>query len=282
MPADATQDICPANWRLPTGGAAGEFAWLDAKMNSPSATAPSTSYGHYENFQFDGAFRGVFSGAYGVSGWNNHGVAGYWWSSSHYESNPQSAHYLLLGSSYVIIGTGAAQRFNAFTVRCLAYTTTTDTNTYDTKPTVTIDGTTVDPGDIELVSNAVMRVKMPMRAAGNYQVTVALGGIQQGAETYEYYIPDTDGTCSDPAIDNRQECEGDSGMWTPSPNPTESKPEPGSEPELTQPTPPNTGWIAVENNVISIAVSLVALIIVVIFDTILIFRESRKEKSQDI
>ena len=59
----AANSICAKGWRLPTGGDTGEFAMLNAKMNNPAATSPSTSRGtgYYQNWQYTGQFKGVFS-----------------------------------------------------------------------------------------------------------------------------------------------------------------------------------------------------------------------------
>ncbi|MDR0398106.1 MAG: fibrobacter succinogenes major paralogous domain-containing protein [Candidatus Nomurabacteria bacterium] len=68
MPGDGTNNnvapnsICPRGWRLPTGSSSGEFAWLNAKMNDPDASSPSTDGRFYANWQVTGPFRGILSG----------------------------------------------------------------------------------------------------------------------------------------------------------------------------------------------------------------------------
>jgi uncharacterized protein (TIGR02145 family) len=119
-PEDSKQDICPVNWRLPTGGSSGEFAWLNAKMNNPSATSPSTSTGtgYYQNWQFTGPFKGVFAGGRYGSSWGGQGDDGVFWSSSHYPDGPAFASVLGFGSGVVYPGYWV-DRDGGFSVRCL-------------------------------------------------------------------------------------------------------------------------------------------------------------------
>ncbi|MCL1876508.1 hypothetical protein FWF74_00475 [Candidatus Saccharibacteria bacterium] len=115
-PDDATNDICPVNWRLPTGGSTGEYTWLGAKLNNPNAT--STDVYYRGDFIFTGSFRGVFSG--GVSGsWYGQGSSGYWWSSSHNSSAYESASTLYIGSSSVSFNLSLIFRSHGHAVRCL-------------------------------------------------------------------------------------------------------------------------------------------------------------------
>ncbi|MCL1876517.1 fibrobacter succinogenes major paralogous domain-containing protein [Candidatus Saccharibacteria bacterium] len=123
-PDDATGDICPANWRLPIGGSTGEFAWLNAKMKNPSASSPSTigESGYYENWQFTGPFRGVFSADVRHAGpaWLGQGSWGFWWSSSHAPGSSANALNLYVNSSSVAPGGHYFEtRYRGFTVRCI-------------------------------------------------------------------------------------------------------------------------------------------------------------------
>lgn len=117
---NAAHSICPANWRLPAGGGTGEFAWLNAKMNNPSASAPSTATGtgYYQNWQNNGLFKGVFSGYWGGS-FGFQGDAGFLWSASAEPGNPDYAFYAYFGPGYVYPGTGVGDRGHGFGVRCL-------------------------------------------------------------------------------------------------------------------------------------------------------------------
>jgi uncharacterized protein (TIGR02145 family) len=120
MPAgsgNAPNSICPKNWRLPTGGSTGEFAWLNAKMNNPSATSPSTSSSYYANWQNTGPFRGVFSGNW-LYGFYGQGDVGVFWSGSADPSGSYGAFYLGFGSSDVYPGI-YNYRYTGIAVRCL-------------------------------------------------------------------------------------------------------------------------------------------------------------------
>lgn len=117
---NAPNSICPKNWRLPTGNSTGEFAWLNAKMNNPSATSPSTANGsgYYQNWNFTGPFRGALSGdwwaGFGVQGGN-----GYLWSASAYPDDPDSAFSAYFDPSFVRPGDVFNDRYLGLGVRCL-------------------------------------------------------------------------------------------------------------------------------------------------------------------
>jgi len=121
-PANATGDICPANWRLPSASSY-EFSWLNAKMNNPSASSPygySADPTYYNNWQFTGPFRGVFSGYRDGSSWLVQGSYGYWWSSSrYYNDDPYFTSGSVLGSSSVNPDIDGNGRSHGFAVRCL-------------------------------------------------------------------------------------------------------------------------------------------------------------------
>ena len=86
---DTTVSICPAGWRLPTGGSSGEFTALNTAINSGST---STDQGLRENWFAQRS-------GYWYDGFNNQGSFGYYWSSSQYSAT--NAYYLSFGSSYV-------------------------------------------------------------------------------------------------------------------------------------------------------------------------------------
>jgi hypothetical protein len=94
MPSDATQDVCPANWRMPKGGELedtnNEFSLLAFKM------AGLTDFDDYvnnfdpydstllKNFLFSGSFRGILAG-FGISSyWGLSGEQGLVRSASSY------------------------------------------------------------------------------------------------------------------------------------------------------------------------------------------------------
>ena len=105
--------------RLPTGGGTGEFAWLNAKMNNPSASNPSTGngFGYYQNWRNNGLFKGVFSGGWYVS-FSDQGSYGHLWSGSAHSSSADSAHNVSFNASNVSPA-GNRYRSNSFGVRCL-------------------------------------------------------------------------------------------------------------------------------------------------------------------
>jgi uncharacterized protein (TIGR02145 family) len=120
LPDDATNDICPANWRLPTGDISGEFAILNASMNA-NALAPADTTNYYSNWLFTGPFRGVFAGTRFSSSWLNTGVNGYFWSSSSVASGANFAFILVYNSSTSAVYPGATNGVRGYrnNIRCL-------------------------------------------------------------------------------------------------------------------------------------------------------------------
>jgi uncharacterized protein (TIGR02145 family) len=119
-PPDATQDICPANWRMPTGGSSGEFAILNGSMynNTPSPADASTDPIHAANFQFNGPFRGDLAGFRNGSYWGDQGYYGSVWSTSHYPGSSYNAFELYFGSDNVRPN-DFWNRYGGLSVRCL-------------------------------------------------------------------------------------------------------------------------------------------------------------------
>ena len=74
---DAPQDICPANWRMPTGGNTGEYSKLAQKYGSDATNNNSLQYN----------LSTPLSGYYVGNAASNQGSYGYWWSSTYYGSN---------------------------------------------------------------------------------------------------------------------------------------------------------------------------------------------------
>jgi uncharacterized protein (TIGR02145 family) len=96
-PTPTAIDICPANWHMPTGDSSGEFAVLNGSLynNTPSPADVTSNALHAVNFQFSGAFRGVFAGIRNGSHWLNQDDVGFLWSASN-RSGYSSAHYLII------------------------------------------------------------------------------------------------------------------------------------------------------------------------------------------
>lgn len=117
----APGSICPANWRLPTGGSDGELAWLNVKMNDPSASSTTENYDipYYQNWQYTGPFKGVFSGGwYGSTGFSYQSSNGSLWSSSVHPGTASFAKSAGLKSDTVGVAYDAT-RSNGLAVRCL-------------------------------------------------------------------------------------------------------------------------------------------------------------------
>ena len=69
---DAPQDICPANWRMPTGGNSGEYYALAQKYGNDATNTNSLQYN----------LSTPLSGDYESSSVYDQGSRGYWWSST--------------------------------------------------------------------------------------------------------------------------------------------------------------------------------------------------------
>jgi uncharacterized protein (TIGR02145 family) len=106
-----TASICPANWRLPTGGPAGEFQTLSNAMTTANGNSD------YQNFQFAGAFRGVVAGFW-YSNFFSNGLYTYLWSSSANPSGASGAFSLGFDSGSVSPSISGSRGYG-FPVRCL-------------------------------------------------------------------------------------------------------------------------------------------------------------------
>ncbi len=103
---DAPQDICPANWRMPTGGD-GEYYTLSQKYGSNATNTNSLQY----NLSVP------LSGSYLASSASNQGSYGYWWSSTYYNSN--GIYYMSLNSTNVYSNDNINIRGVGMSIRCL-------------------------------------------------------------------------------------------------------------------------------------------------------------------
>ena len=90
---DATQDICPKGWRLPTN----------------SEQSGITSY--------RSAFSPVYSGWYNIGSLYDTGSSGFWWSATAYDSDRQ--HYLYYSGGSFGLGTSGNSKYSGFSVRCV-------------------------------------------------------------------------------------------------------------------------------------------------------------------
>ena len=100
--SNATSDICPKGWRLPTGGASGEFQALRDLYAS--------------NGEYALALRTPLSGAFYDGSAHGQDGFGYFWSSTFYDA---AGMYHLLVSTTNIYPQYSLNRFRGFSVRCV-------------------------------------------------------------------------------------------------------------------------------------------------------------------
>ena len=103
---DAPQDICPANWRMPTGGNTGEYSTLAQKYTNTATETNSLQY------NLSTPLSG-FCGGYGASG---QGSNGFWWSST-YESSYSV--YSLIATPAFVFSSDNFNRNAGISMRCL-------------------------------------------------------------------------------------------------------------------------------------------------------------------
>ena len=100
---NAEEDICPAGWRMPTGGNSGEYQALYTAYSS-NAT------------DFRNALSTPLSGSFTNGSANSQGTYGYFWPSTRRDDSLM--YYLRVNSSDVLPKTGSRRHYG-FTVRCL-------------------------------------------------------------------------------------------------------------------------------------------------------------------
>lgn len=107
--ANATEDICPTGWRLPTGGSGGEFATLYSQ----------SAYNSYANMRKSIANGGpafAFAGTFSASGMYYQNQRGHFWSSNRSSNTNMYALYFANGT---IQTSGSLARTNLYSMRCL-------------------------------------------------------------------------------------------------------------------------------------------------------------------
>ncbi len=102
---DTSQDICPANWRMPTGGDSGEYYALAQKYGSDASNTNSLQYN----------LSTPLSGYYGSLA-DDQGSYGVWWSSTY--GNSLNMYYLYVSPTSVYPGY-SYNRYDGQSVRCL-------------------------------------------------------------------------------------------------------------------------------------------------------------------
>ena len=107
--SDASYDLCPAGWRLPTGGSSGEFATLYTQYNSWALMRASVANG-------GAAFVLAGQVASGIPFWD--GNYGYYWTSTRYSDTSMHILYLRNDISTVYPDDGLA-RTAGESIRCV-------------------------------------------------------------------------------------------------------------------------------------------------------------------
>ena len=103
---DADQDICPANWRMPTGGNSGEYYTLAQKYGSDATNTNSLQYNLSTSLP----------GSYANSSAYDQGSYGSWWSSTYYGSLNM---YSLDVNLTTVSSTNGNMRHYGHSMRCL-------------------------------------------------------------------------------------------------------------------------------------------------------------------
>ncbi len=101
---NASYDICPSGWRMPTGGSSGKYQALYTAYSSDATN-------------FRNALSTPLSGYYDGSSAYDQGSGGYFWSSTYYYSGSM---YVLYVTSSDVYPRGIGNRSNGFSVRCVA------------------------------------------------------------------------------------------------------------------------------------------------------------------
>jgi uncharacterized protein (TIGR02145 family)/LPXTG-motif cell wall-anchored protein len=113
---NAPYSICPANWRLPTGGPGGEFSALDIAFGG-TGNGANNGEPNIALWQHDGPFKGVFSGNW-FGEFDYQGVGGGFWSASAHPDYAGGAVFAYFLADEVGPADGS-DRYAGFSVRCL-------------------------------------------------------------------------------------------------------------------------------------------------------------------
>ena len=117
---DAPQDICPANWRIPTGGGYDDSTQIGSGEYYALGTALGLTFDENEE-GFTGttyqiALSTPLSGRYYNSSAGAQGSWGFWWSSTYYNGNGM---YSLDANASYVYPTSSLDRYGGNTMRCL-------------------------------------------------------------------------------------------------------------------------------------------------------------------
>lgn len=101
-------DLCPAGWRLPTGGNSGEFVALNNAVNANANAAISPLFKFPSNF--------IYSGDFNFNKPGGRGTFGRWWSATPVDA----AHAYRMGmASSGPTPAGSWSKWDAFAIRCI-------------------------------------------------------------------------------------------------------------------------------------------------------------------
>ena len=114
---DAPIDICPANWRMPTGGSSGEYQSLCTTLNGGTACTNGMDMAGTGTNSLQYNLDLPLSGYFWNSSQGNVASYGYWWSSTYYSGNLM---YCLRVNSGQVWPMGDYDRGDGFTMRCVA------------------------------------------------------------------------------------------------------------------------------------------------------------------
>ena len=113
-PANLNKTVCPAGWKIPTGGSDGQFAALNNAINSGSTTSDVALMNSPAMFQKGG----VWDSSQGMDGFARAGIYGYYWSST--PNGDGGAYDFWFFTGTVHPGTHASTRSFGRAVRCIA------------------------------------------------------------------------------------------------------------------------------------------------------------------
>ena len=172
---DAASDLCPAGWRLPTGGSTGEFGTIygltdyntNAKMRAPIA---------------DGGAAFALAGYFGNSSPNYQDSSGGYWSSLRYDG--WSMYYLYLTTSNVSL-TSRYYRSYGSAVRCVAKKPHSLAVSYSTGVSgIRVNDVTVpDGGTIEVEEGISYPITMTPSAGYRFDSWSAQSGVIDSANS---------------------------------------------------------------------------------------------------
>ncbi|MBQ7201774.1 InlB B-repeat-containing protein [Candidatus Saccharibacteria bacterium] len=191
---NATYDICPAGWRLPTGGSSGELATLYSYYNTyNSLRAPYSNGGAAFNQP------GYFGN--GSADVVNKGYSGSFWSSTTYNSTYRYSLYV--DSSPKIQETAGSIRYAGHSARCVLDPKNVLTVSYGTGvSSVTVNGVTVaNGGTISLASGSSVPIVMYLKAGYSFSSWSATSGtVGASAQTSTYTIGSSNATLTANAV----------------------------------------------------------------------------------